>query len=135
MAASVSRDNQDGGRIASPEMLPWADPLPHLIYPPPSFTVGAETGRISMATRDELVAALAGRYVWQPEGTWADPGRIRRCEWLASQARDGLFRAGQANRRFGPEPRNPVMKGQYIEKIALVQGRQHCRASTFPGRT
>jgi hypothetical protein len=26
----LQRDNQDGGRIASPEMLPEADPLPHV---------------------------------------------------------------------------------------------------------
>ena len=49
-------------RIASPEMLPWSDLLPHLICSPPSNIGGAEMGWISMATRDELVAALAGRY-------------------------------------------------------------------------
>jgi hypothetical protein len=40
----VLRDNLDERRIASPEMLPGSDPLPHLICSPPMFIVGGWDG-------------------------------------------------------------------------------------------
>jgi hypothetical protein len=51
-----------GGRIASSETLPDLDLLPHLTCSRRRASVGADMGQISMATRDELVVALAGRY-------------------------------------------------------------------------
>jgi hypothetical protein len=33
-------DSEDGRRIASPELLPGTDPLPHLICSPPAFDGG-----------------------------------------------------------------------------------------------
>lgn len=43
-------------------MLPSADLLPHLICSRPVHEIGAGMGRISMATRNELVGAVAERY-------------------------------------------------------------------------
>jgi hypothetical protein len=48
-------------RIASREMLPGWDLLPHLTCSPPASIGGGRWGQISMTTRDELVVALAGR--------------------------------------------------------------------------
>jgi len=49
-------------RIASSEMLPDGDLLPHLICSPPVFSGGVSMRRVSMATRDELVVVLRERY-------------------------------------------------------------------------
>src|SRR5271167_4211823 len=61
--------------------------------------------RISMTTRDELVAAIAGRYA---QGDRADRGRILD-EFAAvtgfhRKHAMRLLRAGQANPRSGPRP-------------------------------
>src|ERR1700722_7660302 len=86
-------------RIASPEMLPWSDLLPHLICSPPSNIGGGGDG-VDQHGDTRRAGGCAGRAVRlsQPEGTRTDPGRIRRCEWLASQASDAFAprRAGQS---------------------------------------
>ena len=98
-AGSGNNDKAKSLRIASPEMLPWADPLPHLICSPPSIIGGGGDG-VDQHGDTRRAGGCAGRTVrfWQPEGTRTDPGRIRRCEWLASQARDASAprRAGQS---------------------------------------
>jgi hypothetical protein len=55
-------------RIASPEMLSAAEMLPHLICSRPIFIGGLMMRRISMAARDELVAAVADRYAQGDRG-------------------------------------------------------------------
>jgi len=40
--ASLWRDNLDWKRIASPELLPKVDPLPHVICSPPELAGGGE---------------------------------------------------------------------------------------------
>ncbi len=49
-------------RIASPELLPDVWSLPHLIAPRAGLAAGARMRRVGMATRDELLAAVAARY-------------------------------------------------------------------------
>jgi hypothetical protein len=44
MIAAYEDGNDADARIASPEMLPWADPLPHLICSPPSIIGGGGDG-------------------------------------------------------------------------------------------
>ena len=53
---------------------------------PPSIIGGGGDG-VDQHDDTRRVGGCAGRTVrfWQPEGTRTDPGRIRRCEWLASQ--------------------------------------------------
>jgi hypothetical protein len=52
----VLRDKQDEKRIASPEMLPEGEMLPHLICSRSMFIGGVND------EADELIAAIAGRY-------------------------------------------------------------------------
>jgi hypothetical protein len=100
----VSRDNLDENRIASPEMLPTADPLPHSTCSRPVCSGGgAEMGRISMATRYELVGALAGRYAASDR---KERGRILN-EFVAVSGLHRkhamrLLRAGQRGDRSDP---------------------------------
>ena len=49
-------------RIASPEMFPEAEMLPHVICSRPILIGGLMMRRISMAARDKLVAVVADRY-------------------------------------------------------------------------
>ena len=42
LGTPVLRDNLDENRIASPEMLPTGDLLPHVICSPPVFAGGGE---------------------------------------------------------------------------------------------
>jgi hypothetical protein len=67
--------------------------------------MGASVGRVSMATRNELVAAVAGRYAL---GGRMERGRILD-EFAAVTGHHRkhamrLLRAGMASRRFGPRP-------------------------------
>jgi hypothetical protein len=77
--------------------------LPHLICSRPMFIGGLVMRWISMAARDELVAAIAGRYA---QGNRAERGRILD-EFTAftgfhRKHAMRLLRAGQVNRRSGP---------------------------------
>jgi hypothetical protein len=84
-------------------MLPEADLLPHLIWfvTDRFSSTGSMMRRISMTTRDELVA-VAGRYAQED---WAKRGRI--LDEFAAVTRFHrkhamrLLRAGQGNRRSG----------------------------------
>jgi hypothetical protein len=102
-------------------MLPWVDPLPHLICSPPSIIGGAEMGWISMTTRDELVAALAGRYA---SGSRKERGRIldefAAVSGLHRKHAMRLLRAGQANRRFGPRPARRLYNDASREALIVI---------------
>ena len=115
----LSRDNQDGGRIASPEMLPEADPLPHLTCSPRSL--GAEMGQISMATRDELVGALAARY---GASNRFERGRILdefvAVSGLHRKHAMRLLRAGQREQRSGPRPARRLYDEAVREALIVI---------------
>jgi hypothetical protein len=55
-----------GKRIASSEMLSDTELLPHLICSPPVGGGVMSMRLVSMAVRDELVAAIAERYKGSP---------------------------------------------------------------------
>src|ERR1700733_9191610 len=82
-------------------MLPGCDLLPHLACSP----WGAEMGQISMATRDELVVALAGRYA---ASNRKERGRIldefAAVSGLHRKHAMRLLRAGQLGRQSGRRP-------------------------------
>src|SRR5215472_1694568 len=61
-------------RVAWPEVFPEAELLPHLICSRPCSSAGLMMRRTSIAARDELVAAIAGRYA---QGDRAERGRPR----------------------------------------------------------
>jgi hypothetical protein len=89
-------------RIASPEMLPWPDPLPHLICSPPIFIGGGGHGADQHGDTRRTGGCIGGTLrVEQPEGAWTDPGRIRRREWPASQARDAVASRGTIRQAIG----------------------------------
>ncbi len=76
-------------RIASPEMLPGAYPLPHLTCSPPVCIGGGGHGADQhVDTRRVGGCAVGTLCLEQPEGTRTDSGRVRGGKWLASQARD-----------------------------------------------
>src|SRR5271169_5224056 len=94
-----------GRRIASPGMLLKAEPLPHLICSRPMLIGGSRMRRISMATRDELVAAIAERY---SRADGMERGRILD-EFTAvtgfhRKHAMRLLRAGRPHRRSDPRP-------------------------------
>src|SRR5712672_3606300 len=77
--------------------------------------------RISMAARDELVAAIAGRYA---QGDRAERGRILD-EFAAvtgfhRKHAMRLLRTGQVNRRSGPRPGRRVYDDAVIEALIVV---------------
>jgi hypothetical protein len=87
-------------------MLPGCDLLPHLTCSHRRASVGAEMGQISMATRDELVVALAGRYA---ASNRKERGRVldefAAVSGLHRKHAMRLLRAGQLGRRSGPDLR------------------------------
>jgi hypothetical protein len=61
-ASAPVSDDLFKSRIASLEMFSDSDALPHLICSPAIFDRRSVMRRISMATRDELILAIADRY-------------------------------------------------------------------------
>ena len=78
-------------------------------------------GRISMATRDELVAALAGRYA---SGSRKERGRIvdefAAVSGLHRKHAMRLLRAGRVNRRFGPRPARRFYNDATREALIVI---------------
>src|SRR4051812_48992571 len=72
-------------RIASPEMLPCADPLPHLICSPPIVIGGGGHGADQYGDTRRTSDCIGDTLCFeQSAGARTDPGRICRREWLAS---------------------------------------------------
>jgi hypothetical protein len=74
-----------------------------------------------MATRDELVAAIAGRYA---QGDRAEPGRILD-EFAAvtgfhCKHAMRVLRVGQGNRRSGPRPGRRVYDSAVREALIVI---------------
>ena len=74
-----------------------------------------------MATRDELVAAIAGRYA---QGNRAERGRILD-EFAAvtgfhRKHATRLLRAGRVTRRYGPRPERRVYDDAVREALIVV---------------
>ena len=91
----------------------------HLL--PRASSAGAEMGRISMATRDELVAALAERGpLWQPEGTKQILDEFAAVSGLHRKHAMRLLRVGQANRRFGPRPARRMVDDATREALIVI---------------
>lgn len=78
-------------------------------------------GRISMATRDELVAAVAGRYA---RSSRAERGRIldefAAVTGLHRKHAVRLLRAGEPSRRSGPRPRRRVYDDAVREALVVL---------------
>ncbi len=79
-------------------------------------------GWISMTTRDDLVAALAGRYA---SGSRKERGRASWNEFAAVSGlhrkhAKRLLRAGQANRRFGPRPARRLYNDATREALIVI---------------
>ncbi len=117
------RDSSDGRRVASPELLPRSGVLPHSNCSPAVQPVlhrrEADMGHISMATRDELVVALAGRY---GSSSRQHRGRILD-EFVAVSGFHRkhamrLLRAGRSGQGAGPRPARRI----YSEavRVALI---------------
>jgi len=82
---------------------------------------GAEMGQISMATRDELVVALAGRYAASDR---KERGRILD-EFVAVSGVHRkhamrLLREGRANRRFGRRPGRRLYDDAAREALIVI---------------
>src|SRR6478752_5650580 len=78
-------------------------------------------GWISMTTRDELVAALSGRYA---SGSRKERGRIldefAAVSGLHRKHAMRLLRAGQGNRRFGPRPARRLYNDATHEALIVI---------------
>jgi hypothetical protein len=101
---------EDATAHCPPEMLPDLGLLPQLSCSQPTYIGGAEMGRIRMATRDELVVALARRYV---ASNRKERGRLLD-EFVAVSGlhrKDGmrLFRVGQAQPPVRLSSRPPAL--------------------------
>ena len=84
-------------------------------------STGADMGWISMATRDELVVALAGRYA---SGSRKERGQIldefAAVSGLHRKHAMRLLRAGQANRRFGPRPARRLYNDATRDALTVI---------------
>jgi len=108
-------------RIASPEMFPEAEMLPHVICSRPILIGGLMMRRISMAARDKLVAVVADRYA---RGDRDEQGLILD-EFAAVTGYHRkhamrLLRAGQMNRRWGPRPGRRIYDEAVREALIVV---------------
>src|SRR5215472_19084765 len=108
-------------RVAWPEVFPEAELLPHLICSRPCSSAGLMMRRISMAARDELVAAIAGRYA---QGDRGERGRILD-EFAAvtgfhRKHAMRLLRTGQVTRRCGPRPGRRIYDEAVREALIVV---------------
>jgi hypothetical protein len=102
-------------------MFPEVETLPHLIAPDRFSSAGLMMRRISMAARDELVAAIAGRCA---QGDRAERSRILD-EFAAVTGFHRkhamcLLRAGQVTRRCGPRPDRRVYDEALLEALIVV---------------
>ena len=88
---------------------------------PSMVCLGAAMGRISMATRDELVAALSGRY---GASTRKDRGRIldefTAVSGLHRKHAMRLLRAGRSQRRSGVRPERRIYKEAVREALIIL---------------
>jgi hypothetical protein len=112
---------RSGTRIASPELLLDGWLLPHLICSPHLGAGANQMRRISMATRDELVEALAGRYAL---GNQAEKSRILD-EFVAVSGYHRkhamrLLRHGVAARRSGPRPERRLYDEAVREALIVL---------------
>src|SRR3982751_4736588 len=108
-------------RIASPEMFPNVELLPHLKCSRPGWVGEIAMRRVSMATRDELVAAVIERY---SKGRRAEKGRILD-EFVAvtgfhRKHAMRVLRGGAANRRSRSRPERRVYDKAVREALIVL---------------
>jgi hypothetical protein len=108
-------------RIASPEMLPRSDPLPHLICSPPSIIGGGGDGADQHGDT-RRAGGCTGRTVRC--GSRKERGQIldefAAVSGLHRKHAMRLLRVGQANRRFGPRPARRIDNDATREALIVI---------------
>src|SRR3954452_21019246 len=102
-------------------MFPTVELLPHLKCSRPGWGRGDSDRRVSMATRDELVAAVIERY---SKGRRAEKGRILD-EFVAvtgfhRKHAMRVLRGGQATRRSAPRPERRLYDEAVREALIVI---------------
>ena len=95
-------------RIASPEMLPTIDLLPHVICSPPVFAGGGGHEAYQYDNTRRVGCGIGGAIrCGQPGGAGPDAGRVRGADGPSPQARNAAAACQHVERRIQPAPGAP----------------------------